>query len=86
MQITVQDMHNGRVNTLTLRLVPAENESDNCPICSNVPPVWTIDLAAEEAMNPDITVIGASSCCNSCLNLLVSNGDVEITAIDPDSF
>lgn len=86
MQITVQNMHNGVKHPLTLRVVVTEDESDNCPLCLNVPPEWTVDAAADEAMNPDSSAIGGASACTPCLNALIRDGDVEVVSLDPSSF
>lgn len=83
MQISVQNTRNEAQHTLTLRLA---DDGEECPTCLNVPPEWYVDSATEEAMDPASSAIGGASSCTSCLNALITNGDVEITGLDTRSF
>lgn len=82
MQLVVENTSNGTRTSLTLRLAESDEE---CPTCLNVPPEWYVD-SIEETMNPVASGIGEVSICTSCLNVLLTNGDVEVVGVDTRSF
>jgi len=69
--------------TLTLRM---HMPPVICSIDGERAAQWFDDPAANSAMNPDVSPIGAPEVCTTCLNELLAIGVVEITEVDPDSF
>lgn len=85
MQITVTGTDESVSHTLTLRADVLPPESD-CELCDNEPSVWSVESASPEAMDPELSAVGAARCGAACLNKLIADGAIVVTALDPYSF